>query len=540
MDVTQDDQLLRPQLHPVFSTLKEEMWNKFLQKDLEGAARLAARILQESGAHDAIHVAGLALTGLKRYDEGFDWCCASLSLAKPSAEWYMNAAIAFMHEKDYVHAMVFIENGLKDYPDDKRMNYTRGLCMCHAQNWTAGITFLDDTLRIDPEFYHAKMSKGFCMHMLGRYDEAIALYDEIVDVAEPHDREEIVNNKACVLLDMGLQDEALNLLDTACAGSTRPGTQYNRSFLLLGKGVWPEAWDLYRNRSVVQVDGDQGLPIVDQITAKTLDDVRDKHLFLFHEQGLGDSLMFLRYAKMLRPLVSELTIGVPKSLDRLAKTMDLGGYYTVVSDGKENAAHLAKCDVALPMLDCPAVFRSTVDNVPNEVPYFHVPDKKLELFSDDRLRVGLCWAGASRPENIRAHAIDKRRSVGFELMAPILAMSDRFNFVSLQMEDHHIDDQRLYQPIKNDWDCLDTCTLIKQLDLVITIDSSVVHMAASIGAPTWMLSRHDQCWRWLWDGRTDSIWYPSLRIYQQPGRDTWPEVIEWVAGDLLLWSRSGL
>jgi len=547
--------------HPHFAILKEKAWDAFFGKDYEECAKLSARILQDSFALDAIHLAGLSLTALDRNDEGFNWLCASLSLADANAEWYGNAAIACLEKKDYVHAMVFLEQGIKDHPKEVRLHYMRGLCMCHTQTWDNGIRMLDETLALDPTFYHANMSKGFCLHMLGRYDEAIECYRAVYEVATGADREEAINNHACVLLENSQPHESLALLEGEYPNSTKHGTVYNKSFLYLGMGDWPKAWDMYRLRATVQINGDQGVPVVDQPTAKTFDEIKGKSLFLFHEQGLGDTLQFIRYAQLLQPHVSELIIGVPKALKRIAETLVLERPFTVVSDSNLDKPVFTRCDVALPMLDAPAILQTTTDTIPNGVPYFNIPDAAISanrLPDTCKPLVGLCWAGASRPENIRAHNIDKRRSVPFAMLEPILVQSDRLQFVSLQLPDHKVDDPRLLQPLcaDMDWrgvdihpdtvirnlaekfDVLDTAAIIAQLDMVITIDSAVMHMAAAIGKPTWMLSRYDNCWRWFWPTDPDdplnwsSPWYPTLRMYRQKAHHTWPEVIERVAADL--------
>jgi tetratricopeptide (TPR) repeat protein len=549
--------------HPDFLAQKENMWELFLDKNYEDAARASATLLQNSYALDAIHVAGLALSGLNRIDEGYDWLCASLALSSSRPDWYANAAVAMMEKKEFLKAMVFLENGIKDYPQDLRIKYMRGLVMCQSQEWENAEKFFGECLEQDPEFYHAKMSRGFCYHMTGRYAEAIEQYNQIVDVATGADREEIVNNHACVLMELGKQKEALALLDREYPDSEKPGTSYNKSFLWLGMGKWPEAWHLYRHRTVVNA-GEDGSPQVDQPKANSLEDIKGKHLFLFNEQGLGDTLMFLRYAEMVLPYVTELTIGVPKSLSRLVKCLDLKGKFNVLAEAEDDQERakinvvddtvldeptFSRADIAMPMLDCPAMFNTTLETAPNKVPYFTIPQDIIDSYrlpETEKLRVGLVWAGSSRPENIRAHAIDKRRSVPFEMLEPILRLHNKFEFVSLQLPDHFIENEdRMLQPLctresdSQDFegatyrDVLDTAGIVMQLDLVISIDSAMAHLAGALGKPVWMLSRWDGCWRWFWDGRTDTIWYPQMKIYQQKAHHTWGEVVGRVVEDLV-------
>lgn len=515
---------------------KSMLWDPFLEKDYEGAAKAAAKILKDCWALDAIHVAGLSLCGLDRMEEGFDWLCASLSLAAAKPDWYANAAIAMMDKKDYIRAMLFVQNGIKDFPDDIRLSYMRGLCMCHAQGWQQAIEFLDDTIRVDSTFYHSYVSKGFCLHMLGRYDEAVECYKLVKqEDATEGDFEETINNWACVLLEQGKPKESLDLLNKYYPDSKRPGTIYNKSFIYMGLGDWPKGWHMYRQRQTVQVKGDQGVPLVEHPLAKDLEDIKGKDLFLFHEQGLGDTLQFVRYAKILYPMVKSMTIAVPKPLHRIMEHFDLPEPFTVVSDGEKEQDLFSHCEVAMPMLDAPSMLETNVNNIPNFVPYFKVPQTmidKHQLMDTCKPLVGLVWAGASRPDNIRANSIDKRRSIPFDVIDPILQLHHQFQFISLQLPDHRVDDDRLIQPLRDGYDILDTAAVISQLDLVITIDSSLAHLAGAINKPVWMLTRYDQCWRWFWDGRTTTPWYPTMELFQQKSHGAWTEVIERVVQQL--------
>lgn len=536
-----------PNPHPEFNERKEEMWKLLFEKDYNGAATIAANMLQDTYAFDAIHVAGLCLTALGQVEEGYDWSCAALSLSKASVEWYNNAAVAFMNKKAYLHSMMFAENGAKEYPDDIRLRYLAALNLCYASKWEDAIVRLDDVIERDPTFSHAYMSKGFCLHKQGKYEEAVATYRSAYDTANEGDREQMINNEVCILMELGRNRDALKLLDTEYPDSDRFGTVYNRSFLLLGLGGWPEAWHMYRTRHTVRINNeDPHKQIPDQPIAQTLDDIKGKHLFYYHEQGLGDTINFIRYAKVLRPYCSHITLGVPTALRRLTDNFIMDGSFTVVSGEPEDDELVAKAEVALPTVDAPAILEQRIDNILAPIPYFQIPELEIRkhlLPATARPRIGLCWAGASRPENINAHAIDKRRSVSVEMMEPIFDFHDRVQLISLQQENHRLHDGRILEPVMNSYDVLDTMAIIKQLDLVITIDSAVCHMAGSIGKPVWMLSRLDGCWRWFYNEYTMSErtdWYPTMKIYRQKTAHSWPEVIDRVVRDLDASLKTGI
>jgi len=529
-------------VHPDFHKRREEMFDAYGQGDYHKAAELGARILQDSLAFDAIHICGVALPKLGNYDQGYDFACASLALTKPPVEWYINCAKTYCDEKMYVHSMAFVVNGLEAFPDNLQLLYQRGINLCHTLAYEDGVKAFDECLEKYPYFYHAKMSKGFALHMLSRYDEALVCCEEVEEVAEGGAYEDVVNNHSSVLMDLGRRDEALWMLEHKVRDPQRKGTLYNKSLIFLGNGNWPEAWHLYRLRDTVQSKSkiaDLGLRL-----AQTLDEIRDKHLVLIHEQGLGDCLQFIRYAPILRKYVSKLTIGVPRSMERMAKQLIVDGDYEVIAGRhmESEMERVMKCDVVLPMLDAPAILDQRTDNIPNERYFLPPPDALVQERSigerDGRLRVGLVWAGASRPDHLMAYAIDRRRSVPFPLLEPLLALSDRIQFVSLQQSNHSVDDKRIMQPIGEDYDILDTAAVIQQLDLVITIDSAVCHLAAALDKPTWMLSRFDACWRWRWPEESDwhdqnTEWYPAMKIFRQREPGDWESVIRRICAGLI-------
>lgn len=526
-----------------FMDKKEKAWKTLLEeKDYTKTAEMASEMLQDSCAFDAIHLAALSLARLG-HEEAFDWCCASLTLAKAAASWYGNCAIAYMDLKKFPEAMVFLNNGIVDHPDSVNLAFQRVLCMAQATEWQKAVDYADETIARWPEFYHTQMTRGFCLHMLGRHDEAIAAYKELLKVAKDNDYEEVVNNWSCVLVEMGRQQEALEILEQYCRQPDRVGTIYNKSFLYLGMGRWPEGWHMYRKRETAGImEREKILPALELPWSDSLEQITGKHLFFFHEQGLGDDIMFIRYARLLRPHVAKLTIGVPPTMARLAGRLLMDADYDIVcgADLNEDKGQIAKCDYIMPMLDAPAILNQRTDNIPGYPYFLPVPDALVtkrsiaELCRPGKFRIGLCWAGSSRPDNIRANAIDKRRSMSFEQIRPLInQFYDRCDFVALQLEDHRIaDETRLLQPIDNGYDVLDTAAVIAQLDLVIAIDSSMIHLSAAFGKPTWMMSRRDTCWRWGWNFEETSPWYPSLRIVQQRVAGDWTDVVRRVRDKL--------
>ena len=256
-------------------------------------------------------------------------------------------------------------------------------------------------------------------------------------------------------------------------------------------------------------------------------DLTGRTLLLHAEQGFGDTLQFIRYAPMLRQRGAQVILECPHELKRLLKGLD--GLDYVFGPGDERPDF----DLHAPLLSLPYLFGTTLATVPAPTPYLAPPPGLAAVWAE-RLpptqgpRVGLVWAGNPRRHQPDWTAVDRRRSLALELLSP-LGQSLGIQWVSLQK-----DRRPELEPPSLDWnlidlmpdvtDFADTAALIANLDLVIGVDTAVLHLAAAQGKPAWLLSRFDGCWRWLHD-RNDSPWYPSLRLFRQSQPDDWESVI---------------
>jgi len=191
-------------------------------------------------------------------------------------------------------------------------------------------------------------------------------------------------------------------------------------------------------------------------------------------------------------------------------------------------------DAWVPMMSLPLAFGTTLATIPASIPYLHADAERSRswgrrLAALPGRKIGLVWAGSPFSRQPRAQAMDRRRSMGLEQYAPLAAMSG-LCLISLQKGDAAT--QARTPPlgmVLHDWaaeldDYADTAALVDALDLVISVDTSVVHLAGALGKPVWVLNRYDQCWRWL-RGRTDSPWYPTARLFRQQSAGDWPGVI---------------
>jgi hypothetical protein len=199
-----------------------------------------------------------------------------------------------------------------------------------------------------------------------------------------------------------------------------------------------------------------------------------------------------------------------------------------------------------PLLRLPFLFDTRVETIPARIPYLAPPPSTLKAkpaFAGAKdLKIGLVWAGNARQDNLLTHAIDRRRSMALEQLAP-LATLPGLRFVSLQRGDAAQQLEKappgfdVVDPMGGVTDFADTAALMLDLDLVIGVDTSVIHLAGAMGKPVWCLSRFDGCWRWLAD-RDDSPWYPTMRLFRQEMPGDWAPVVERVRAALEEWAAT--
>ncbi|MDB5989729.1 MAG: hypothetical protein JWQ10_1132 [Herbaspirillum sp.] len=385
---------------------------------------------------------------------------------------------------------------------------------------------------------HLKLGSMMYSQDESRYDEAMALFRHALmlnpDLPMTH------NNIGATMYGHGLIDEGIAAMERAIA--LRPNYKMVRHNLALGqllKGRYKEGWENHEvrltlaERQAVYVLVHKLFKIIPKWDGKS--PLQGKSLLLMHEQGFGDTIQFVRYVKILLEQGVHVAVHVVDGLERLFRTLPPQVKLVRHSD------KLPNCDISYLLMSLPhALGTDTVEQIPAYPSYLSANDNdifKWQLFlqqkaivANPKLRVGLVWAG--NPD----HGSDHKRSIPLETMASLLDLKD-IQFVSLQKGGKPGDLERLendFKIINAGQECADfadTAAVIANLDLVISVDTSVVHLAGALGAPTWTLVAFTPDWRWLQD-REDSPWYPSMRLFRQKTRGDWPGVVATIKAEL--------
>jgi hypothetical protein len=230
--------------------------------------------------------------------------------------------------------------------------------------------------------------------------------------------------------------------------------------------------------------------------------------------GLGDTLQFIRYAPLVSEIAAELTVWAQPSLLPLLATVKGVDHLLPLHDGAPDAVY----DVDVELMELPYVFRTTLDTIPRDIPYLHVPPLRR---STHELAVGIAWAAGDW---------NTRRSIPFEMLAPLASVPG----VSLHVLQRgpHRDDWRIgFGTLAHVRDAYEEAQFMRALDLVISVDSMPAHLAGALGVPVWTLLHHEPDWRWMSHGDR-SLWYPTMRLFRQPRPGDWEPVIARVALEL--------
>ena len=241
-------------------------------------------------------------------------------------------------------------------------------------------------------------------------------------------------------------------------------------------------------------------------------------------RGLGDAIQWVRYVPLLRKKASYLIVECESPLLPLFRAVD--GFDELLALERE-AANFPDV-VGIESTELPYVFRTTLDSIPNEVPYLHFSQAPKKSYSP---QVGVCWQGGT---------YDPRRSIPLRELAPVFELQ---NVELFQLQRGPARNQMEEFPLlfvnaaDNSPSLLDTAALVQQMDLIITVDTMVAHLAGALGRPVWTLLHSEPDWRWF-QNRTDSPWYPTMRLFRQAAPSDWKTVIKEVRAALLTWSRS--
>jgi len=408
----------------------------------------------------------------------------ALAAAPEFAMAWANLGGAHLEQRDYEPAIAACRRALQLDPILPDAHNTLGLALCSLGQYPAAIASLKTALAMRPQSALAHNNLGNAYHWSGAWNQALDLYHRAIalkpDYAMP---------------------------------------RWNVGLIHLIHADYEQGWPEYEWRS-----GILELQLLHPDARKPRWDgagLHGRRILVYAEQGLGDTLQFVRYLPRIAQRGGKIVLSCQRELVELMRIQSNDIECVESTDPNPPRADV---QIALPSL--PGIFATRLETVPRDVPYLKADAEKARRWetrldggggnSDGRRKIGLAWAGSRR------HPHDPQRSMRLEQFAPLARIGARL--ISLQIGDAGAQLDSSAMEIEN-WteeldDFSDTAALIQNLDLIITVDTAVAHLAGAMGKPVWVLINFVPDWRWLLD-RTDSPWYPTMHLFRQEKAGDW-------------------
>jgi tetratricopeptide (TPR) repeat protein len=450
----------------------------------EALASCDRAIALEPHYADAHYNRGNVLRELRRLDEAQASYRRSIAIAPIHADVYSNLGIVLKDLDRLNEALACYDRAIALEPNYVDAHYNRGIALHDLTCFEAAVESYDRAITIKPNYAEAYYNRGIALKELNRLYEVVASYDRAIALKPDYE-----------------------------------DAYWNKSLTLLLKGEFKRGWELYEWRwkreklKHPQREFTQPLWLGAQ-------DLVNKTILLHAEQGLGDTIQFCRYAKQVKALGARVLLEVPRALMDLLSELD--GVDELLAKGDP----LPTFDYQCPLMSLPLAFKTELHTIPGRNPYLFAADDKLALWSSrlgekKELRVGLVWSGSATNAN------DQKRSLILRDLLPYLPKG--CEYVSLQQEVRQVDKGALAgSAIRHFGDHLkdfsDTAALCDLMDVVVSVDTSVAHLAGALGKATWVLLPYVPDFRWLQD-RNDSPWYQDVNLIRQDATRQWVPVL---------------
>jgi len=456
---------------------------------------------------------GFALFTMEQYEEAIAECNKALKIKKIFPEAWVNIAVCYISLKKHELALEYCEKALAVSENFIEALNSKGLCLFSLKKYAEANKTYDKILKIEKDFVEAIENKANTLYALKEYDEALILYNSIENKKNYH---RVLNNKGMLLHTFGyLRDKKYFNLAKDCydqAIKLKPDfseAYWNKSLTELSLGEFEQGWKNYEHRFKLKDTNPQFLSIP---RLENLKNIINKRILIWAEQGLGDSIQFSRYIYKILELGAKVTFDTSKTLTAL---MSRQFNCTINETGQGLVAN--NFDFQVPLLSLPMLFNTDLNSIPFNNSYLKTSkNKDVEWFNKLKLtkqKLNIALTCAGNPN----YLLDSERSANLEIFYPLI---DKVNLFLIQKEIKKDDEIFLkkYPQINfigKDIDNFDDlASIIKNMDFVISTDTSIPHLAGAIGKKVFILLGRVTDWRWMLDTET-SPWYNSATLLRK-------------------------
>jgi tetratricopeptide (TPR) repeat protein len=508
---------------------------------------------------DILYFLGVVCYQRQKYDSAIQYIKKFLQFNPTNSDAYYNLAQAFQKKREPNDAISHYQKALKYNPyfidaylnlgnllqetgqiDEAIINYQKvieinpnfagayynlGAAFQGKDQLNEAISAYQKTIHLNPSYTEAYHDLGYVLQMNGDFDEAIRFYQKALQL-NPN-LFDAYNNLGRSLQEQGKLDEAISSYQRALQINPDFAEAHcNMALALLLTGDFNHGWKEYEWRWKLKDRSRYDFP--QQVWDGS--DISGKTVFLYAEQGFGDTIQFIRYVPLVAERRAKVIIECQKELKSLIH--NIKGVESVIT--REDP--LPEFYIHCPLLSLPLFFNTTIESIPANIPYI-VTDKKIVRKWEEKtrsnnaqLKVGLVWSGNPK------YKADKSRSISLENFLQLWKV-DGISFYSLQKGEAAAQTKELPKNIRlidftdEIYDFSETAGLIENLDLVISVDTAVAHLTGALGKPIWTLLPFSPDWRWMLN-RKDSPWYPTMRLFRQPSSGDWETMMEKVSKEL--------
>jgi tetratricopeptide (TPR) repeat protein len=499
-----------------------------LQRYVEALVRFEQSDTIHPGRSETLFNKGLCFQVLMRMEEAVASYTMALAVDAQNYIVRSNLGAVLLETGKLEEAVAHLRKVIEIRPDADKAFNNLGLALTRLKRFDEALVVLDRAVMLDPNSAEAVNNRGNVLRQIDRAEKALADFDRAIalkpDYAYAH------ANRAACLDDLSRPDEALASYQTALALKPDHGeAHWNLSINRLRNGDFKNGW--------TEAEWRWNVPSLRLSRVRSnrplwlgAEPIAGKVLLLCNDQGLGDAIQFCRYIPLLAERGARVILEIDQALKDLLSSVS--GITQCVAKGETLPDHDFYCSLA----SLPLAFGTEIDTIPSSVPYVSVSERARSwtafLGPSGRARVGIVWSGNPN------HGNDHNRSMPLKALTPLFDVEAQF--VSLQKNARENDIAFL----RGRMDILDaapeldsfadTAALIQQLDLVISVDTSVAHLAGALGKPVWILLPYVPDYRWLLD-RDDSPWYPTARLFRQTATRNYVDVLDRMRADLSEW-----
>lgn len=471
---------------------------------------------------------GVVLTQLEKHAQAADCFMQAIDTNSRYTRAYTHAGNAFEKANKHDQAIDIYKRGIEVDYNNADLNYRLALVYRHKDMFHEAIQELRNAMAKDPKNVVYKLELANTLHLIDASEEALRLYEEILELYP--NNHHVLYNLGYTIKKLGYIEKALEIYNKVLDIDPNYAlARFSRSLTYLTLGNWTDGWKEYEWRWTAYND------IAKKFDAPVWDgsDIMGKRILIYAEQGLGDTVQFIRYAKLVKEMGAYVIFETQSPVKDLLK---LCPYIDEVYARGEKLPHF---DLQIPLMSLPMIFKTEISSVPEIVPYIYAKQELVQYWGeqikhDRNIKIGICWQGNPNysTQFLRQAVASKSMHVKhFEPIARLQGIT-LYNLQKMGGEDQLKDLSPDIKIVSFDGDFdnsrgrfMDTVGLMQNLDLIITIDTGTCHVAAALGIPTWNLLPNPADWRWMID-RTDTPWYNNMRLFKQPTPGDWEGAIK--------------